>query len=372
MLHTLVVGLGRSGRGLHLPALVRARAQAGRHRVFSPGPDLVYDPRPPSGGLLPNPGVRAVPSLRTAAEAADPARTVAHLCTPPGTRVKVLEELARLGYRRILIEKPLAADEVELAAVLRLRRRFGLQTAVVAQWLTSALTHRLRAAVREGRLHGLGVPGADGAPGTAPRLGRLRTLRIVQRKPRFVRSLTSRAHPTAFDVELPHSVGVALTLAGGARVRSASWSDMALGNVEVPHLGQAHLVLEHRTGARTEILSDLTAPTRERRIVCEFDRGSLTGHYPCSEDDDTAQLRSTTDDGSAHLVFHDDALADFLLGAYEHFAGLRALPLDDAFGLQVRAVRLLSAAKDLCAGHTDPGAVGSASEERTTCHADLA
>ncbi|GAA1760385.1 hypothetical protein GCM10009834_17420 [Streptomonospora arabica] len=369
MLQTLVVGLGRAGRGLHLPALARARSLAGRRPVFAPRPVLCFDPlgRPDP----PPPGTQPVASLRAAADTADAADTVVHMCTPPGTRIRLLEELAGLGYRRILVEKPLAADERELEAVVALRRRFDLHLAVVAQWLTSALTHRLRAAVREGRLHGLS-PHGDGAPVPPPELGGLRSVSVVQRKPRFVRSLTSRAHPTVFDVELPHSVGVALALAGGARVASASWSDMALGNVEVPRLGQAGLVLQHDSGAATEIFSDLTAPTRERRITLEFERGTLVGHYPCSEDDDTSQLRAATEDGSLHLVFHDDALADFVLGAYEHFAGLRRPPVEDAFGLQVRAVRLLSAAKAMCAERAAAGPGSPVRAGERIRHADPA
>ncbi|GAA4916721.1 Gfo/Idh/MocA family oxidoreductase [Streptomonospora salina] len=372
MLHTLVVGAGRSGRGLHLPALARAGALAGRRRVFAPGPILCFDPSPARApGPDPAADTRPVASLRAAAAAADPARTVVHLCTPPGVRTALLEELAELGYRRILVEKPLAADERELAAVLALRRRFGLRLVVVSQWLTSALTHRLRAAVRDGRLHGLGPHGGGAERDRAPDLGRLRKVAVVQRKPRFLRSLTSRSHPTAFDVELPHSVGVALALGGAARVRSAWWSDMSLGNVEVPRLGRAGLTLEHGAGATTEVFSDLTAPTRERRITLDFDHGTLVGHYPCSADDDTAQLRTATDDGSLHLVFHDDALPDFVLAAYEHFAGLRRLPERDALGLQVRAVRLLTAAKALCAGTPSaPDTGGPLAAEGMTSRAD--
>ncbi|MBV2366052.1 oxidoreductase [Streptomonospora nanhaiensis] len=328
MLHTLVVGLGRSGRGLHLPALNRARALAGRRRLFSPGPVLTHDIRA-LRGEPPLPGTRPVTALAEAAALVDPARTVVHLCTPPGVRSRLMADLAALGYRRILVEKPLAPDEPELAAVLGARRRHGLDLVVVAQWLTSALSYRLLAAAREGAF------------------GALRAISVLQTKPRFVRSLTSRAHPTVFDVELPHSVGLALALAGPARVRAAACTDMALGNVEVPRLGQARLVLDHRSGTRTEIFSDLMSPTRERRIRLEFDTATLVGHYPCSEDDDTAQLRTTTEDGSSHLVFHDDALADFMLRAYEHFAGRR--PITDLFDIQVRTVRLLAEAKRVCA-----------------------
>ncbi|MEU5988725.1 oxidoreductase [Spirillospora sp. NPDC047418] len=318
--------MGRSGQGLHLPALARVRAAA--PGLLARTPVLAVDPfRSP----VQVPGVVAAGSLEEAARLRPPARTVVHLCTPPGARASVLAGLARLGYRKIIVEKPLAVDLAGLVAVARIRRRWGLDVTVVTHWLDSALTRRLRAAVRGGQ-H-----------------GELRRIEVIQNKPRFTRSAAAHDHPTAFDVELPHALAVVLSLAGGARIAAASWDDMVVEPLRIPRLGRARLRLDHFTGARTEIDSDLTSPVRERRITLEFDRAVLIGHYPCSEADHTAQLRVVRPGGdTARHVFTDDAFAAFLRGAYDRYAG-PAAGMHRTLPVQVDAVRLLTEAKHLCA-----------------------
>lgn len=339
MLHTLIVGMGRSGRGLHLPALARIRDAA--PGLLARAPVVAVDPFRPPTGLA---GVVAAGSPEEAARLCPPARTVVHLCAPPAARASVLAGLARLGYRTIIVEKPLAVDLAGLAAVARIRRRWDLDVTVVTHWLDSALTRRLRAVVRDAR-H-----------------GELRRIEVVQNKPRFTRSAAARDHPTAFDVELPHALAVALSLAGRGRVAAASWEDMVVGPVRIPRLGRARLRLEHFTGARTELDSDLTSPVRERRITLEFDRAVLVGHYPCSDADHTAQLRVIRADGDAtRSVFTDDAFTAFLRGVYARYAARYAEPpprlhstMHRTLPVQVDTVRLLAEAKRLCA-RQEPG-----------------
>ncbi|GGU92778.1 hypothetical protein GCM10010182_05140 [Actinomadura cremea] len=327
MLHTLIVGMGRAGHRLHLPSLAKVRAAA--PGLLAPAPIVAFDPfRPPVGAD----GVVTVGSLEEAARCHPPARTVVHLCTPPHVRAAMLDRLAGLGHRKIIVEKPLAVDLIGLAAVARIRRRWNLDLTVATHWLDSALTRRLRSAVAGGRY------------------GELRGISVVQNKPRFSQGAGARTHPTAFDVEVPHALAVALDLAGDARIVDASWDDLLLADRTVPRLGGAHLRLTHRSGVRTEIDSDLTSPVRERRITLEFDDGVLVGHYPCSDADHTAQLRAVRPGGQASwTVLDDDALPTFLRKAYERYAA----PAPIAHGtlpLQVDAVRLLTEAKRLCAG----------------------
>ncbi|WP_433213114.1 oxidoreductase [Microtetraspora malaysiensis] len=325
--------MGRAGAGLHLPALSTARAAM--PDLFAPGPVLVHDPfRAPSGTA----GVAVVGTPEEAAARFPPQRTVVHLCTPPHIRLGVLERLAGLGYRKIIVEKPLALDLVSLAAIARLRRRWGLHLTVATHWLHSALTHRLRAAVDTGEFGGL------------------RRIRVVQNKPRFTRGTTVPGHPTAFDIEVPHALAVVLTLAGGARVTDASCADLVTDRLRLPRLGRAGLRLNHHSGVRTEIDSDLTSPVRERRITMEFERATLTGHYPCSAADHTAQLRVAAEGRDPiRSVFDDDALAAFLRSAYTRYAGSPHPP--EALPVQVEAVRLLAEAKDLCAAGESGGAL---------------
>jgi hypothetical protein len=339
MLHTFIVGMGRPGEGLHLPSLSKVRAAV--PGLLAPAPVVVFDPfRSP----IDVPGVDTVGSLDGAGRRVPPLRTVVHLCTPPHVRSSMLHRLAGLGYRKIIVEKPLALDLAGLAAVARLRRRWGLDITVATQWLDSALTCRLRKAVEAGEF------------------GKLCGIHVVQKKPRFTRSVAVPHHPTAFDVEVPHALAVVLSLAGGGRIAAASWDDMVTDHLRLPRLGRARLWLDHYSGVRTEIDSDLTSPVRERRITLEFEKATLTGHYPCSEADHTSQLRAVVPGGKeTRTAFTDDALPAFLRSAYGRYA--QSSPSPGALPVQVDTVRLLTEAKHLCATH-EPDAVSREEVQR--------
>lgn len=332
-LGTLVVGLGRSGAGLHVPALTLARSAQAANALFADQPFITVDPHGDRHDPLP--GTVDAGSLAAAADLTDPAHTVVHLCTPPTIRVKALAELGRLGFRKIIIEKPLTSDERCLDEIGRLRWHWDLDLVVVAQWLASTLTGRIQQILRDGQ-H-----------------GSLRSIRIIQRKPRFTRSLADDGHPTAFDVEMPHSVGVALAIAGTASVRDAGWADMTFGDVTIPRLGTAWLSLDHAAGVRTEIRSDLTAPARERQITLELDGATLIGHYPSSGADEYAQLRIAANGSETGEIFRDDALTAFIVASYARFAVARprhqrAEP-DADLARSAEVVRLIGAAKRICA-----------------------
>lgn len=335
-MRSLVIGLGRSGAGLHLPVLRRLRATAGPG-LFADAPIVGCDP----AGQRRTEDVTWVTSVAEAAALLDPTVTVTHVCTPPTARVAVLTDLARHGFRNVIVEKPLAADEYDLDEILRLRERHGLRLAVVAPWLASELTRRLATLVHDARL------------------GRLRTVSVVQSKPRFRRSLSTTGHPTAFDVELPHSLGVVLRLAGPAQVFAASCADLVLPDRRVPRLGGAGVRLRHASGVRTHLMSDLAAPVRERRITLRFEHGTATGNYAVAADDDHAQLMVAADGHHEHTVFPDDSLGGYLLDAYRAFATPGDVRPAD-FGLAVDVVRLLAAAKSRPEITGDRGLVATA------------
>ncbi|PZT70749.1 hypothetical protein DN402_07155 [Streptomyces sp. SW4] len=323
MRQPFIVGLGRSGAGLHLRALRTAAS------VSPPpwaGPVIACDPRPDAAdGLLPP--VTLTHGVAEARAHLDPATTVVHVCTPPATRPAVLAELAAHGFTDLLVEKPLAASPAALEEIHRLRERHGLRIEVVAHWLAAGLTGRLRALRDTGDL------------------GRLLTIDVEQHKPRFLRSLRDDGHPTAFDVEVPHSLGLVLDLAGPAAVTAASLTDLRCGDSVRLHMGSARLELEHTTGVRTRIVSDLGAPVRRRSVTLTFERGRAVAHYPLSDADDHAQLL-LTGARTAHEVFRDDALTAFVRQAYARFDQGDA---GAGFALHAEVVRLLCAAKDRCA-----------------------
>lgn len=328
MLHTLVVGLGRAGAGLHLPVLAKARER--QPRWFAPEPAVAFDHDAAARARHTAEGVRTVDSLAQAGRLLDPGRTVVHVCTPPVARVELIEELLALGFRRLLVEKPLASGPRDLARLRELLRGPGVQVDVVAPWLASTLTDRLTVLARE-----------------RSALGTLRQISVVQNKPRFRRSLATSGHPTAFDVEIPHAVGVLLQLAGDADVAGAICTDLDVNGRRLPRLGGATLRLAHHGGVRSVIRSDLTSPVRERRITLRFDNGTAIGHYPAEASDHYAQLRLLIRDvpPEPRAVFHDDALTEFMLRAYADFAA--GGPGAAAFEEHARVVGLLGEAKEL-------------------------
>ncbi|WP_020674227.1 hypothetical protein [Amycolatopsis nigrescens] len=337
MLQTLVIGLGRSGAGLHLPVLARIRDSATPGPMATGKPIVACDPVTESTRFPP--GVVAVRSIERALPLLDPAATVVHLCTPPGSRSRLLDQLAPLGFGRFVLEKPIATHGRELRRIRRIREQYGLGLVVVAPWLAAALTRRLTEIVRSGEL------------------GALRSLTVHQHKPRFHRSLTTSGHPTAFDVEIPHALPVALRLAGPAELVNASWQTLRCAERDIPRLGGARLTLAHTNGAHSEFASDLTSPRRERRITLRLEHGTVTANYPLSQEDDHAQLTIRTPDRHEHTVFRDDALSAFFFGAYRRLTGPangqdRADSPDDEFDLHHETVRLLCAAKSHCEGNS--------------------
>lgn len=328
-LGTLLIGLGRAGAGLHLPVLRRARTAYAD--LFADRPVLGVDPG--LGPVARADGLEVVGSLDDASRRLDPAATVVHVCTPPAVRAALLEEAAHLGYRRFVVEKPLAADRTALGRVLDVVRRRDLRVHVVSPWLHSALTDRLAALL-------------DGG------LGEVRSVTVVQDKARFRRSLTNGSHTSALEVEIPHALGVLLRLLGDAEVRGASCTDLRWGERVVPRMGGARLTLRHRSGVRSRVRCDLTSPVRRRRITVETTTGArLVGHYPVAQDDDVAQLDVWRDGRGERELLHDDALSRCLVHAYRGFAegdgpGTTA-GAADGLRLHARAVELLDDARRL-------------------------
>ncbi|QHC32957.1 Gfo/Idh/MocA family oxidoreductase [Streptomyces sp. HF10] len=348
MLQPLVVGLGRSGSGLHLKTLARlARRTEAAGDPLVALPVVGCDPRAEAPGNAGAAGaLTAFGTLDEALARIDPAATVAHVCTPPRLRYDVIARLAGHGIRRLIVEKPLAASLAELDALVRLRERADLDVVVVSHWTGSRLTGRLRRLVRD------------------ETLGPLRRITVDQHKPRFLRSLTTDGHPSALDVEIPHSLALALDLAGPAELRAARCWDLRCEDRVLPALGGAHVELEHRSGVTTLLRSDLGAAVRQRSVVCAFEGGTATAHFPLSEDDDHAQLIVRGADAEAgHQVFRDDALTDFLAAAYRGFASGTAGAM--SFALACTTARLLCGAREHCAVVGRPDAVPTAAAAPT-------
>lgn len=308
---SVIVGYGHAGRDLHHQAL--RSLHGADFEVLVVDPALTEAP----------PGTRLLPSLRAAAEAGPVEESIFHVATPPRDHLGCVEELVALGARRIILEKPIAPTSAESRKLCELAGEATILP--VSVWPNSKVTERLRQIVADGEV---GEPVA---------------LYMEQSKPRFGRTGASDSHRTAFQVELPHQVLLALHLAGDATriLSSPTWS-MPLPDRSVPAMGGALLRLEHVGGMVSTLLSDLTSPSRRRHLRLTGTRGEILADFPVSTDDAFGQIRIAGRPGRA--VIEDAPLTAFIESAYAHLTGEGPLPPADLL-LHHRTIELLEEAQ---------------------------
>jgi predicted dehydrogenase len=334
MRQTLIVGFGRSGRDLHLRCLQRVPPPAGNGAVASRIGIVDVGKRPLSTATMAD--VEAFPCLAEARRQFD-GETVVHVCTPPATHLEVVREAARQGYSRIIVEKPLVDRATDVATIQSLVKEHGLSIFVVANWLSSALTWRVREL-----LH------------SRPDRGWSRVT-ISQVKPRFTRSLSTVSAETIFDVEIPHQIALSLFLGGGdLEVRRAECTDMVVNSTRIPYMGKATITLEDKYGRVIVVHSDLTAPVRQRSVEIVFDDGTRTvGYYPSTDADSFSQLltyQKEHDTPVAHEILLDDPLAAFLREVYSYFEQGGRRPASDV-DFNAAVVATIGKAKAACGLH---------------------
>jgi predicted dehydrogenase len=331
MRKTLIVGFGRAGRDLHLRCLRRMPLAAGNGAAASRIGIVDVGKRPLSIAALSD--VEAFPSLADARTEFDD-ETIVHVCTPPSTHLDVVREAACQGYSRIIVEKPLVDRATDLAAVHRLVKEGRLTLFVVANWLSSALTWRVRELLHN-----------------HPERGWSRVT-ISQVKPRFSRSLSTVSPETIFDVEIPHQVALSLFLGGGdLEVRRAECTDMVVNRTRIPYMGTATITLEDEYGRVIVVYSDLTSPVRQRSVEVVFDDGTRTvGYYPSTDADSFSQLlmyQRNDDRPVAHEILLDDSLAAFLREVYGYFEQGGRRPASDV-DFNAAVVSTIGKAKAAC------------------------
>lgn len=327
---SLIVGFGHAGRDLHLRCLRKAWVRYRDEDIFDETVGVV-ERRAAERGFQWREEFAVFPAL-SEVRGFDPDVTVVHICTAPPDHLPAFREVAARGYRKILVEKPVTTSEWELLEILDLAQRRALDIQVAANWLSSSLTARLSDLVTSGRF------------------GRLLALRVEQHKPRFTRTLMHRHHRTAFEVEMPHQVALALYLGGtDSKLLNAATSPMRVDGMTIPHMGTAEIRLLHGNRIPSLLQSDLTATIRMRTVNLRFPDCHVVGYYPVSADDDYSRL-TITDPASRPLeseLMVDDPMTTWLRDCYRHFAGRGPRPSSDLrFAAEV--VSIICQAKALC------------------------
>lgn len=325
MFDTLIAGFGHAGRDLHLPTMGRLRKMRGATRPIGAVDPLMRASA--SANVL----VRA--NLESLLALYPPQRTVVHICTPPDAHANTLAEYVTAGYRRFLIEKPLVASREDLRRVGRICEQNELQVLVAANWLFSRLTE----AVAEYMRSRAGIP--------------LLHMELRSTKSRIRKSIHSRVHSSAFEVEMPHLVALALRLCGaGLCLTDASSNDLVLGDRRVQMMASADIFLCAPGGYPVHLLTDLISPLRERSIQIAWEDGHrLAGFYPVDSTDLYSYLECSGPNGAVReqCILEDDTLLSFFSQAYRHFETDAPAP-DSGLAFHDGVIDLLIQAQDLC------------------------
>jgi predicted dehydrogenase len=330
MFQSLIVGFGKAGRDLHLRCLRKAQVKHRQEHLFDETVGIV-DPR--LSEL--NAGIdQRIPMFRSVdkVQGFDPASTVVHICTAPADHFTALRQVADQGYTKIVMEKPLTPYVGELADIQHLSEERDMEILIVANWLSSSLTARLRTLL------------------SSNQFGKLLRIKSEQHKSRYFRTLNSPGHATAFDVEMPHQLVLALYLGGqDVYVNMAKSSAMQCGTTIIPYMGSAQLGLLHANGTSSFLFSDLTTHIRKRSVELHFENHRIIGYYPT--DGEESYSRVTIYDCDDRMLetelLEDDPLTTCFVEFYRYYSGRASKPISD-LRFNMAAISVLARAKALC------------------------
>lgn len=328
---SIIVGFGKAGQKLHLPCLMKA---------FNTIPnELIYE-----NIIIVDPNIQElsngfesmkIPYYKslTEIENVNPEKAVIHICTPPNTHIEVLKEVAILGYKNILVEKPLATSNEEISEINSLQNKYQLDIIVIANWLSSNLTLTIKEKMYSGKF------------------GEPQYVEIEQNKPRYSRSLENHSHTNIFDIEIPHQIGLSCYLLGtNATVLSSDARDMLVDNEVLHNMGKASLLLKHEGEVISNLKSDLTSMIRKRSIKILFKDYKMIGYYPSGSDDSYSRLSIYDKDNNlvSSKTLYDDPLSACFVEYYKYF-GNKTInkPISDLHFNQ-KLIQLLSEAKEMC------------------------
>jgi predicted dehydrogenase len=323
-LGAVVVGLGRAGLGLHIPVLEKIRLDGAAASPFGAVVGLVdtaeagikralhrleydygYDPRP----------ISCATSLADLA-GVDPDNTIVHICTPAHDHAATLRAATEAGFRRIIVEKPCAANTAEVDEMRRTADRTGASIAVINPYLYSRSVASCKDKIQE--------------------LGRRpHYLEFEMSKPRITPTLAGRSRPeSVMDVELPHQIATALHLTEASRyrvlraeVRHMHYREMDTEVCRVvPNMGIGVIVLE-LDECIAVLVSSLDALTRTRVLKLRFPNTEhIEAFLPVTGDDHTSviiEYSGHNTDGSTEqqrvAKLPDDMLARCLFDTYSRF-----------------------------------------------------
>jgi predicted dehydrogenase len=324
-LNAVVVGLGRAGMGLHIPVLEKIRLHVSAASPFGGVVGLVDTVESGTRRALHrleydfgyDPGRVSCATSLADLTGVDPDNTVVHICTPAHDHASTMRAATEAGFRRIIVEKPCAANVADVDEMQRIADRTGATVGVINPYLFSRSVSSCKDKIQE--------------VGQQPHY-----LEFEMSKPRITPTLAGRSRPeSVMDVELPHQIATALHLTEATRYRllRAEVRHMHYREVDtepcqvVRNMGVGILVLE-LDQCIAVLISSLDALTRTRVLKLRFPNSEhIEAFLPVTGDDHTSvvmEYSGRNSDGSTEQTrvakLPDDMLARCLYDTYSRFA----------------------------------------------------
>jgi predicted dehydrogenase len=322
-LKSIIVGHGHAGRNLHRPCIRKAADDSAISGEIG-----IVERCPKHEDQCHGPVFRSFEEVRDF----NPVDTVVHIATPPDEHGPALYEAVECGYRMFIIEKPVGLTRADAGRLVRTMAAHDLKMIPNLPWPDTPLTAQLLTIVGSGN-HG----------------GLVR-FEMVQHKSRPPREREVAQCTSAFEIEMPHQIALALQVAGvDGTVIDASCKPYLSPNGPVPLMGGASMVLRHGNTV-ADLQSDLDAPLRERRVDLYFEDGwRVRAWYPIDGMDGSQRIVIYDEKGQLRKQqkLWSDPMSALFVQAYRFFLGTGSEPLAK-MSLAIESVHMTCDAKDIC------------------------
>ena len=312
---SVIVGFGYAGKNLHFSCLSNYSDKISQRVTNHCEQIYVIDPMIKQSEMRDN--LVVIKSFDDI-PCANKSNIVVHVCTQPAQHCAVIEKAAEYGLKKIIVEKPVADNVHDFAHIKRLEAKFGLDVLVVSNWSSSNLTFKLLEHIEY----------------YAQKNIRLRNVSIVQNKSRITKSLASKSHSTALDIEMPHMLVLSSILCKThlSLISAKTWPLKISEQCQLANMGGAEINMHGASDIKINLYSDLSNPIIERKVELEFSNGEkLMGYYPGNSNDFYSYLYCFNKNNKLTFsqTYEDNTLLQFFTYAYDYFFNGTDKPISD-------------------------------------------
>ncbi len=343
---SIIVGLGMAGVKLHIKCLQKINELSGR-KLFDEFIGIIDTDSEKRNNALNSIDQQylnnSIQSCSTLSEVKlsdeDKENTIIHICVDDSQHFKVCKEAADAGFKKIIIEKPVAVTIEEVEKMIKLASIYDLRVFVVNNYVYSNALAYCKELIKE-------------------------HLKIKKEQILYIESELSKdrrddnmknrgKHETAFDIEMPHQIAMVLYLTGfhQRRVLRAELTDFYWSSADdtamcpkryqrTKNMGSGSIILK-LDDTIASCFSSLIITKRIRFLEVVFRSGyKIKCEFPGSGNENYSFISTYTPKIGGHEQtfsdeFKDDLLTKCFCDFYEAFRDNRASYSDLKFNQDI-------------------------------------